>query len=82
MNCGEVIRLLSKFPEDKPVKVLACGNDYSDDLPDIEEIDSISYPLEFNDEYDDEGNPLFDVDEGMVCIFTKGYTDMMLLNGV
>ena len=82
MNCGEAIELLSKFPKDKPVKVLACGNDYEDDFPDIEAIEDISYPYEFNDNYDENGNPVFDVNEDMVCIFTKLYSELMLMNGV
>lgn len=79
MNCGQVIKLLSKFPKNKPVKILACGvDDY-----DSEDIDEIDYPVyHYPDEYDEKGNPIFVKEEDMVCIFTKPYSENMFMNGV
>lgn len=78
MNCGEAIELLSKFPKDKPVKILAEGADSYD----TEDIDEIAYPVYHDDEWDENGNPVFVQEDGMVCIFTKPYSEMMFMNGV
>ena len=82
MTCGELIESLSQFPKDKPVKILAKGSDYDDDFPEPEDIDSIGYPLEhIDDEYDD-GNPVLEENTSDVCIFTKDYVVMVIMNGV
>lgn len=79
ITCKELIQLLSAFPEDKPVKILAAGvDDY-----DTETIESVAYPCcNYDDEIDDEGNPVFVEEEDWVGIFTKEYNHEMLMNGV
>ena len=79
ITCGRLIELLSKFPEDKPVRVLAAGEaDF-----DREVIKDVGYPLvNYDDELDSEGNPVFTEDDDCVCIFTKEYTDMLFMNGI
>jgi len=79
ISCGKLIELLSKFPKDKPVKVLAAGEaDF-----DRESIQEVGYPLvNYDDEIDGEGKPVFTEEDDTVCIFTKEYTDMLFMNGV
>ena len=79
ISVKELIKLLSVFPEDKPVKVLAAGEaDF-----DRESIQEVGYPLvNYDDEIDDKGNPVFTEEDDTVCIFTKEYTDMLFMNGV
>lgn len=79
MNCDELINQLSKFPKDKPVKILALGIDNCD----YEEIDEVNYAcVHQDDEYDDKGNPVFVTEEDCVYIFTKDYSEYILMNGV
>lgn len=79
ITCKKLIQLLSSFPEDKPVKVLAAGvDDY-----DTETISDVDYPcVNYDDEIDEEGSPVFVKEEDFVAIFTKEYTDEMLMNGI
>lgn len=79
ITCKKLIELLSVFPEDKPVRVLAAGEaDF-----DREVIKDVGYPLvNYDDELDSEGNPVFTEDDDCVCIFTKEYTDMLFMNGI
>lgn len=80
MTCGELIGKLSKFPADKPVKVLALGieNDCTE-----ESIESVDYPCaNYDDEVDDEGCPVFVTEEDWVGIFTSEYNENMLMNGI
>lgn len=78
-TCGELIQCLSKFPKDKPVKILALGIDYCND----EEIYDADYPMVHqDDEYDEEGNPVFVKEDDCVYIFTKDYVENQLMNGV
>ena len=75
----ELIQLLSAFPEDKPVKVLAAGVENYD----VETVQSVGYPCcNYDDEFDDEGNPIFVEEDDFVGIFTKEYTDELLMNGI
>lgn len=80
VNVEDLIRMLEKFPMDKPVKVLALG---SVDDYEFEEIGSVDYAcVHRDDEYDEEGNPVFVMEEDYVYIFTEEYSDDMLINGV
>ena len=75
----ELIQLLSVFPEDKPVKVLAAGVDNYD----TETVENVAYPCcNYDDEIDDEGNPVFVEENDWVGIFTKEYNEVMLMNGI
>lgn len=79
ITCKKLIQLLSAFPEDKPVKVLAAGVENYD----TETISDVNYPcVNYDDEIDYEGNPVFVKEEDFVVIFTKEYTDKMLMNGI
>lgn len=83
MNCEDIIKELSKFLKDKPVKVLAYNTNYDEDYPEEEDISEIGYAQIFNDEFDENtGQPIFHEDLDTVYIFTKNYNDMMLMNGV
>ena len=79
ISVKELIKLLSVFPEDKPVKILAAGEaDF-----DRESIHEVGYPLvNYDDEIDGEGKPVFTEEDDVVCIFTKEYTDMLFMNGI
>lgn len=80
MNCGELIEKLSKFPKDKPIKILALG--IENDLTE-ETIDSVDYPCtNYDEEIDEQGYPVFVEETEWVGIFTKEYTDNMLMNGI
>lgn len=77
---GELIESLEKFPKDKPVKIMALGID-----GDCDEciIDVISYPLvNYDDEIDENGNPIFTEERDFVGIFTKEYSDFVFMNGI
>lgn len=79
MDCGELIEKLSKFPKDKPVKILALGSENYD----METIDAVDYPcVNYDDEFDENDQPVFVTETEQVCIFTKEYTDNMLMNGI
>ena len=79
ITCKKLIELLSTFPEDKPVKVLAVGVDSYD----AETIECVDYPCyNYDDEIDDEGNPVFVQEDDWVGIFTEEYNEFMLMNGV
>ena len=82
MTCGELINKLSKFPKDKPVKIIAMGSEYEKDFPDTEDIGEIDYSYIFEDEYDEEGEPILEENNEYVGIFTKEYCDDLLMNGV
>lgn len=80
MTCDELINKLSRFPKDKPVKILALG---SDDDYESESIDDVDYAcIHQDDEYDEKGNPVFVMETDCVYIFTKDYTENILMNGV
>lgn len=77
---GKLIESLEKFPKDKPVKILALGieNDCSE-----ETINSVDYPqVNYDDEIDEMGNPVFVEETDYVGIFTNEYCDFMLMNGI
>lgn len=79
VNCGKLIEMLSQFPKDKPVKILALGVDYCDS----EDINEVGYPLtNYDDEVDEKGNPVFVEEEDFVGIFTEDYVEHILMNGV
>ena len=78
--CGKLIELLSQFPKDKPVKILALG--IENDLTE-ETIAEVAYPLyNYDDEIDEMGTPVFVQEDEWVGIFTKEYVDNMLMNGI
>ena len=79
MTIGMLIEKLSEFPIDKPVKVLAAGVENYD----TETIDTVDYPcVNYDDEIDNEGSPVFVQEEDWVGIFTKEYNEEMLMNGI
>ena len=82
MTCGDLIKKLSKFPKDKPVKILAMGSEYEDDFPEPENIGRVDYSYTFEDEYDEKGEPILEENHEWVGIFTKEYCDDLLMNGV
>ena len=70
LNCGELIKILSKYPADKPVKILACGSeDYES-----ETISDVGYP---NTWYDDLGEDVFIEEKEWIGIFTHEYVDQL-----
>ena len=79
ITCKKLIQLLSSFPEDMPVKILAAGVENYD----VETVQSVGYPCcNYDDEIDDKGNPVFVQEDNWVGIFTKEYNDEMLMNGI
>lgn len=80
VNCGKLIELLSQFPKDKPVRILALG---TDECGIEESISEVGYPCtNYDDECDEQGNIIWVAEDEWVGIFTKEYTDNMLMNGV
>ena len=79
VTCGKLIEMLSQFPKDKPVKILALGSeDYV-----TEDIYGVDYPcVNYDDEIDEKGNPVFVEETEWVGIFSKEYVDNMLMNGI
>lgn len=78
MNVGELIEELKKFPKDKEVKIFAFGEeeDYE------QQINGISYLYEwFDEEFDDDGNPVFEENNDFVGIFTEEYVSFFFMNG-
>lgn len=80
INCEKLIKMLSQFPEDKPIRILALGME--NDLTE-ETIGEVGYPIvHYDEEYDEKGNPILVAEDKWVGIFTKEYNDNILMNGI
>ena len=78
MKVGELIEELKKYPKDKDVKILAMSDI---DLVDEQQIKEIGYPCDwFDEEFDDDGNPVFEENTDFVGIFTEEYVDFLFMN--